>query len=424
MRLVVVAGAVAKMWLATLAMMAVQGTVLTLIALLLTRGRLRPAWQAGVWLVVLVKFALPWGPAMPWSISDLMTGLTSRTDTATAMLPSALQTAAPVPHAWPALGWLALALAWAAGAGIVLVRALTRQRRAGAVARSAMPAPRHARTLLETLAARLSVRPPMLAIGPDSVGPHVVGVIWPIIVVPPTLLGDLSLLRAALVHELAHVRRWDALARLVQIWATALFFFWPIVRLVGRRIDLAREAACDAWALEASGIPRPAYARLLVQMAALRSTSPALAMPHALDARVAAVLGPPTRARMSWGVRSALALWIIVALGGARTAAARGEHQVCKFTPQLAVALFQAHPEADLDGDGVLSRDEACGLQSELRRRAEEKADVEGHNISSKLDPQTDPELESLLEQPLCCNCERGEAYSSPEVASCQGADR
>ncbi|MDB4959636.1 MAG: hypothetical protein JWO36_7205, partial [Myxococcales bacterium] len=74
---VVLVGAIAKTWLVTLAMMAVQGTLLTLVALALTRGRARPAWQAGVWLVVLVKFALPWGPAMPWSFSDLITSLTA-----------------------------------------------------------------------------------------------------------------------------------------------------------------------------------------------------------------------------------------------------------------------------------------------------------------------------------------------------------
>ncbi|MDB4953085.1 MAG: peptidase BlaR1, partial [Myxococcales bacterium] len=379
-------------------------------------GRARPAWQAGVWLVVLVKFALPWGPAMPWSFSDLITSLTANAGEVGTAVPAAVAQAAPVPHAWPAIGWIVLAMIWLTGVAIVLSRAVGAHRRARLAARKAALAPASALALLESLAARLSVRAPLLAVGDDSIGPHVVGVLRPIIVVPPALLGDLELLRATLLHELAHVRRKDALARVVQIWATALLFFWPVVRLAGRRLDLAREAACDAWALEAGELPRPAYARLLVHMAALRSEAPALAMPHALDARVAAVLGPPARARMGWALRTGLALWIVVALGGARTASARGEHQVCKFTPQLAEALFLAHPEADLDGDGVLSRDEACDLQSELRRRV----------MESQLGPETESgqELKSLLEEPLCCNCDRGEAYSSPEVASCQGADR
>jgi hypothetical protein len=140
------------------------------------------------------------------------------------------------------------------------------------------------------------------------------------------------------------------------------------------------------------------------------------------------VLGAPLKARMGVPLRIAVAVWIVIALGGARTAAARGEHPVCKFSPQLAMALYQAHPEADLDGDGVLSRTEACDLQSELRRAVQSAAAARSDSLrmnqESKLDPDAEAELKSLLEQPLCCNCDPGEAYSSPEVASCQGADR
>ncbi|HUS31856.1 MAG TPA: hypothetical protein VMZ53_25320, partial [Kofleriaceae bacterium] len=65
------AGALAKAWLATLLMMAAQGTLLALLAFVLARaGKLRPAWQAAIWLVVTVKLALPWGPSMPYSLAD------------------------------------------------------------------------------------------------------------------------------------------------------------------------------------------------------------------------------------------------------------------------------------------------------------------------------------------------------------------
>ncbi|HET9987986.1 MAG TPA: hypothetical protein VFQ65_05690, partial [Kofleriaceae bacterium] len=74
------AGLAAKAWLATLAMMTVQGTLLALVALVVTRagGKLRPAWQAAIWLVVVVKFALPWGPGLRGSLSDLIAMLTHR----------------------------------------------------------------------------------------------------------------------------------------------------------------------------------------------------------------------------------------------------------------------------------------------------------------------------------------------------------
>ena len=60
----------------TLGAMLLHGTLLALLALILVRGaRLRPAWQAAVWLVVLAKLVLPWGPAMPFSLADLIASL-------------------------------------------------------------------------------------------------------------------------------------------------------------------------------------------------------------------------------------------------------------------------------------------------------------------------------------------------------------
>jgi hypothetical protein len=105
--------------------------------------------------------------------------------------------------------------------------------------------------------------------------------------------------------------------------------------------------------------------------------------------------------------RLVLVAWLLVGLGGARSAAARGHVEVCHYTPELAIALFQAYPEADLDGDGQLSRDEACDLQAEL------------HN-ATRLSPEAESQLQTLLAEPLCCNCEEAEVYSSPETASCQ----
>ncbi len=422
----VAAGGIAKLVALGLATLALHGTLLALLALVLVRlGKPRPAWQAAVWLVVLAKFALPWGPALPWSLSDLLAGLGHHAAAGT-VAATAAQHAAPVLSSpWPALGWLALVACWLTGVVIVLAHIVGSQRLAARMARGAQPAPVAAQDLLAELAARLRVRAPALVILED-VSPHVVGVLRATIVIPSSLLADPRLLRAALLHELAHVRRRDALARLVQLWATAIFWCWPVVQWASRRLELAREAACDAWALEASELPRPTYARLLVRMAALH-TAPAigLAMPHSLDARVAAVLGPPVRARIGLPHKLALVVWVAVALGGARSAAGRGE-PVCKFTPQLAEALFLAHPEADLDGDGTLSRDEACELQASLRRKAE-AAPVEAFPVSV-----ADAELKTLLDEPLCCNCDQGAGSIDPAspwrpepVTSCeQGVDR
>jgi beta-lactamase regulating signal transducer with metallopeptidase domain len=414
---VVSAGAFAKAWLATIAMMAATGTLLAIAALVLARiGRLRPAWQAALWLVVTAKLALPWGPAMPWSISDLIASFSSHHhETAVVIVHPGSAAPAAVPQAWPAVGWLALFVVWAAGAAFVVTRAVLVQRATSRAAHISPLASVDAHALLVELAARVSVRVPRLVIGDPDTGPHVVGLLRPTIVVPAALAADLALLRAALLHELAHIRRHDALARILQITASALMWWMPVARLVNRRLEAAREAACDAWALEAGDVPRAAYARLLVRMASLRgATAPAgaaLAARHGLDARVAAILGPAARPRLGIPHRIALAGWMLLALGGARTAHAKPRAEVCRYTPEFAEALYSAYPQADLDGDGVLSREEACDLQAELRREIE---------VSSSRSPEAEAQLSSLLSEPLCCNCDGPEFYSSPETATCQ----
>jgi beta-lactamase regulating signal transducer with metallopeptidase domain len=417
---VIEAGLVAKTALATLAMMAAQGTLLALVALVIVRGgRLRPAWQAAVWLVVLVKLVLPWGPAFAWSLADLIEMIRGGGGAPLALTAAAGQQAAAAPALdWAslaaALGWLALAVVWLAGSLIVAARALAAYRRALAAARRAPAAPAEARALLAHLAAGARVRTPRLVVGDAAIGPHVVGALRPVIAIPPALLEEPALLRAALLHELAHVRRRDALGRFVQVLARAAFWFLPVVRIVSRRLELAREAACDAWALEAGGISRPAYARLLVQMSRLRTmaAAAALAAPRTLDARVRAVLGPPASPRLGWLHRAALLAWVGVALGGARSASARGHENVCVYTPEIAEALRQAYPDADLDGDGVLSREEACDFQAAMRKRATDGALVSEGEITAE-----------RLVEPLCCNCETNSGLSTaspgPSGASC-----
>jgi beta-lactamase regulating signal transducer with metallopeptidase domain len=405
------AAVAAKAVAASLGMMAAQGTALAAVAwgtLRLVSHRrgnahhgVAPALHAAIWLVVLVKFALPWGPAMPYSLSDLLDAIVHHGGKAGALpaLDGSAKVALSAMSTTAAVGWLALAGFWIAGAAFVFTRAVVAHRGAVSAARSGVAAPRAAQAMFAELADAMRVRRARLAVGDATTGPFVVGVLRPIIVVPPALVAhdsDPTLLRAALLHELAHVRRGDAIGRAVQLVASSLFFFFPLVRAIGRSLDLSREAACDAWALETAAVARPTYARLLLSMARLRTAAaPSLAMPRALDARVAAVLGPPTRARLGVLHWVALVGWVAISLGGARSAAARGQAEVCHYTPKLAELLYASYPQADTDGDGQLSKAEACDLQAEVRRAVSE------HPKVSEL---SEPAVSELLAEPLCCN--------------------
>jgi multidrug efflux pump subunit AcrA (membrane-fusion protein) len=111
-------------------------------------------------------------------------------------------------------------------------------------------------------------------------GPILLGIMRPLILLPPAALTGWSVaqLEMVLVHELAHVRRWDSLVNLVQRVVEALLFFHPVVWWVSAWIRLERESCCDDVVVAHTGKPA-AYARTLAALAIpTLPMSPVLAM--------------------------------------------------------------------------------------------------------------------------------------------------
>jgi len=103
----------------------------------------------------------------------------------------------------------------------------------------------------------------------SSVGaPVLYGVRRPTILLPEDWVETLAAdeLRALLAHEVAHVRRGDCLANLLQRICEIPGFFHPAVWLASRQIALAREELADGWAL-ARGVEASSYARSLAAAA-------------------------------------------------------------------------------------------------------------------------------------------------------------
>jgi beta-lactamase regulating signal transducer with metallopeptidase domain len=109
--------------------------------------------------------------------------------------------------------------------------------------------------------------------------PMAAGFLKPMVIVPDGLVRELteSELRAVLLHELAHLRRWDDWSKLAQKLLEALFFFNPVLWWVGQRLDFEREVSCDGWVVAHTGQLK-GYARCLTRLVQLSASTPRLAL--------------------------------------------------------------------------------------------------------------------------------------------------
>ena len=117
--------------------------------------------------------------------------------------------------------------------------------------------------------------------------PTAIGLVRPLIVIPQWIREELSTeeLNQILLHELAHLRRWDDWTNLAQQIVKALFFFHPAVWWIERKISLEREMACDDAVLAATAEPR-AYAECLAHLAERTLVRRSLALAQAALGRV------------------------------------------------------------------------------------------------------------------------------------------
>jgi beta-lactamase regulating signal transducer with metallopeptidase domain len=124
--------------------------------------------------------------------------------------------------------------------------------------------------------------------------PVLIGIVRPMILLPPSALTGWSPdeIEMVLLHELAHVRRWDNLVNLLQRCVESLLFFHPAVWLLSSWVRREREACCDAVVVGRTNRPH-AYAEMLVALAAQMPRS-VLFHPAASSAMAAG----PLRARI------------------------------------------------------------------------------------------------------------------------------
>lgn len=184
--------------------------------------------------------------------------------------------------------------------------------------------------LLDTLRRHTGHRNFVLCTSDQVSVPTALGLFKPAIVIPPWVMQELSPaeLNQIVLHELAHLRRWDDWTNLAQQFVRALFFFNPAVLWIEKRVALEREMACDDAVLSETS-PR-AYAECLARLAEKTFVRRSVALAQAAlgrirqtSARIAQILNVDRPVEQARSSKPAVALVagfaILCAIGISRT---------------------------------------------------------------------------------------------------------
>lgn len=267
--------------------------------------------------------------------------------------------------------------AWGLGVlllGLAFLGGLLRTRRLQTEGLGPVPPVLSAR--VAALASSLGIRRPVSIASSSLVAvPSVVGLLKPVILLPPVVLTGLSTaqLESIVLHELAHIRRRDLWISLVQGLVEILLFFHPAVWWMSRRLRAEREQACDDIVV-GQGTPPLLYARALLTLAEQpggdRPVLSVAATDGSLQHRVERLVGrskaPQRRGR---GLAAAVLLGLL-ALGSVRQSVA-ADHDLGVMVASM------LELEITLPEDAELSRPEQDrALQGALVALTDQHAEI------------------------------------------------
>lgn len=220
-----------------------------------------------------------------------------------------------------------LAVAYVAGVILVLLPMLRAWARVRALGHRAQPLRGHAwDALLAETRACLGVRRIVRLVGSAEVATPMTWGLWRPTIALPLAAEHWSHdhRRAALLHEMTHVRRGDAPWLLMARVVCALYWFHPGAWWVARGLRRECERACDARVLSL-GVRRSAYAQLLLlaadgMHAPAPATGAALARAGGLRERLADVLDASRAPRARWSRQAAVAASAVLLASAPATA--------------------------------------------------------------------------------------------------------
>jgi len=169
-----------------------------------------------------------------------------------------------------------LLLVWLVGAAVVISVAAARWAVClWMVKRSGVRSDGPLDDLMISLSERLNLkRRVRLVITQSRVGPAVIAWFRPIILLPEVVVRGKSPeeLEPIMAHELIHVRRGDLRVGMLQVLASAVWWFHPLVRLAARWTNRESERCCDEEVIAELGCDPARYARSLLDILELKRT--------------------------------------------------------------------------------------------------------------------------------------------------------
>lgn len=247
--------------------------------------------------------------------------------------------------------WLTPAVVafWVAGMLWFSIRLLggfrfTRRLRANSYA-----APEIWQEALNRIAARMGGAPVRL-MGSSLVNvPTVIGYLRPIILVPVAFLTGIPAehVIALLTHEMAHIRRNDYIACILQSIAEVVLFYHPAVWWISEQIRTERELCCDDMAI-ACGADALTYARALTELESRRAahlTTQLAANGGRLMDRIRRLIEPDyTGGHYLPGTGTALAMLLLWVVGAAVAAVPGTQTTAAPSAAGLADSLLPTLP--------------------------------------------------------------------------------
>jgi len=216
-----------------------------------------------------------------------------------------------VPPGFPGLPngatWETLAVAaWLTGVAVLAIRTAGGLLVIERLRRTAQPLPpewaQRCRALHRRMTSSLGV---VFAQSEAIAAPLVAGWVRPMVLIPTAALirFPADQLEALILHELAHVRRLDAIANLIQTVVETALFYHPAVWWVSRRIRVEREHCCDDLAVAAIADPA-LYVRALQGIESWRAAPAGVLAASGGDlksraARILGLAGAPERPALS-----------------------------------------------------------------------------------------------------------------------------